>query len=72
MARLHEYQGKALLKEHKIPVPRGGVARTPEEAAEIAQEIDGEVLLISPLAPDWLDNMRIVAQTFADVLGEEK
>ena len=38
------------------------------DAETIAQEIDGEVLLISPLAPDWLDNLRRVAQTFADVL----
>jgi zinc transport system substrate-binding protein len=40
-----------------------------EAADTIAKEIDGEVLLISPLAPDWLDNMRKVAQTFADVLN---
>jgi len=39
-----------------------------ENAETIAQEIGGEVLLISPLAPDWLENMRMVAQTFADVL----
>ncbi len=38
------------------------------DAETIAQEIDGEVLLISPLAPDWLDNLQRVAQTFADVL----
>jgi zinc transport system substrate-binding protein len=43
-----------------------------QDAETIAQEIDGEVLLISPLAPDWLNNMRTVAQTFANVLGKEK
>jgi zinc transport system substrate-binding protein len=41
-----------------------------QDAETIAREIGGEVLLISPLAPDWLENMRTVAQTFADVLGE--
>jgi zinc transport system substrate-binding protein len=41
-----------------------------QDAETIAQEIGGEVLLISPLAPDWLENMRAVAHTFADVLGE--
>jgi zinc transport system substrate-binding protein len=41
-----------------------------EDAETIAQEIGGEVLLISPLAPDWLQNMRTVAQTFANALGE--
>ncbi len=37
-------------------------------AETIAKEIDGEVLLISPLSPDWLANMRQVAQIFASVL----
>ncbi len=40
-----------------------------EDAETIAQEIDGEVLLISPLNPDWLANMRDVAETFAEVLN---
>lgn len=39
-------------------------------AETIANEIGGEVLLISPLAPNWLDNMRRVARAFADVLKE--
>jgi succinyl-CoA synthetase beta subunit len=45
MARLHEYQGKELLKQFKIPVPKGGVARTPEEAYQISDEIGGEVMV---------------------------
>ena len=40
-----------------------------KSAETIAREIDGEVLLISPLAPDWLANMRTVAKTFADVMN---
>jgi zinc transport system substrate-binding protein len=40
-----------------------------QDAETIAQEIDGEVLLISPLSPDWLSNMRDVAETFAEVLN---
>ena len=39
-------------------------------AETIAKEIGGEVLLISPLATDWLDNLRQVADTFAGVLGK--
>jgi zinc transport system substrate-binding protein len=42
-----------------------------QDAETIAEEIGGRVLLISPLAPDWLDNMRSVAETFAQVLGGE-
>lgn len=45
MARLHEYQGKELLKRFKMAVPRGGVARTPEEARQIAEEIGGEAMV---------------------------
>jgi zinc transport system substrate-binding protein len=35
----------------------------------IANEIGGEVLLVSPLAADWLDNLRRVAETFAEAMG---
>jgi zinc transport system substrate-binding protein len=43
-----------------------------ESARTIAREIGGEVLLISPLAPDWMDNLRRVAETFAKVLTEQQ
>jgi zinc transport system substrate-binding protein len=39
-------------------------------AETIADEIGGEVVLISPLEPDWLENMRRVADTFARVLAD--
>jgi succinyl-CoA synthetase beta subunit len=45
MARLHEYQGKQLLQQFKIPIPRGGVARTPQEARQIAEGVGGEVMV---------------------------
>ena len=45
MARLHEYQGKELLRQFKIPIPKGGVARTPEEAYQIAADLGGEVMV---------------------------
>ena len=57
-------------KEEGIQVVFAQPEFSTEDAETIAQEIGGEVLLISPLAPDWLDNMRRVAQAFADVLGE--
>lgn len=38
-------------------------------AETIAREIGGQVLLIDPLAFDWLDNLRRVADTFAQVLS---
>lgn len=41
-----------------------------ENAKTTASEIGGEVLLISPLAPDWLNNLRRVAETFSEVLSQ--
>ena len=41
-----------------------------KDAETIANEIGGKVLLISPLDPGWLDNLRRVADTFADALGQ--
>jgi zinc transport system substrate-binding protein len=59
-------------KEEGIRVVFAQPEFSTQDAETIAKEIGGEVLLISPLAPDWLENMRTVAQTFADVLGKEK
>lgn len=39
-----------------------------EDAATIAEAIEGEVILISPLAYNWLENLQTVADTFAVVL----
>jgi zinc transport system substrate-binding protein len=38
----------------------------------IAQEINGQVILIDPLAEDWLENLRAVAQTFTEVLNSNE
>lgn len=45
MARLHEYQGKKLLAAHGVAVPRGGVARSADEAAEIAKTIGRDIII---------------------------
>jgi succinyl-CoA synthetase beta subunit len=39
LMKIHEYQGKELLKKFGVPVPRGIVARTPDEAFTAAQEL---------------------------------
>jgi succinyl-CoA synthetase beta subunit len=44
--KIHEYQGKALLKDYGVPVPRGIVARTPEEAEAAARELGTEVVVV--------------------------
>ncbi|MCG3123765.1 MAG: hypothetical protein GIKADHBN_02186 [Phycisphaerales bacterium] len=45
MARLHEYQGKAILSAAGIDVPRGGVARSPKEAADRAGSLAGPTVI---------------------------
>jgi succinyl-CoA synthetase beta subunit len=45
MARLHEYQGKALLREEGIHVPQGRPVRTAVDARLVATEIRGTVVL---------------------------
>ncbi|MDJ0935692.1 MAG: malate--CoA ligase subunit beta [Kiloniellales bacterium] len=39
---IHEYQAKELLSGFGVPVPRGGLAYSPEQAAYRAREIGGE------------------------------
>jgi succinyl-CoA synthetase beta subunit len=43
--KIHEYQGKAILKEFGVPVPDGGVAETPAEARAIAERLGGKVVV---------------------------
>ena len=45
MARLHEYQGKAILRQHGLATPRGGPAASPDEAAQVAASLGGPVVL---------------------------
>ena len=44
--KIHEYQGKELLKNYAVPVPRGIVARTPEEAEQAARELGTDVVVV--------------------------
>ena len=43
--KIHEYQAKEILEKFGVPVPRGEVADTPEEAAEIAARLGGRVVV---------------------------
>jgi succinyl-CoA synthetase beta subunit len=44
--KIHEYQGKDLLKTFGVAVPRGLVARTPEEAYNAAKELGTEIVVV--------------------------
>lgn len=43
---IHEYQAKQLLAKFGVTVPRGGVAYTPDEAAEVAKGLGGPVYVV--------------------------
>jgi succinyl-CoA synthetase beta subunit len=43
--KIHEYQAKAILARYGVPVPRGEVARTPDEAEAAARAIGGAVVV---------------------------
>jgi succinyl-CoA synthetase beta subunit len=44
--KIHEYQAKAILKRHGVPVPGGEVASTAADAREIAQHLGGSVVVV--------------------------
>jgi succinyl-CoA synthetase beta subunit len=44
--KIHEYQGKEILRKFNVPVPKGKVAFSPEEAVEAAKELGGNVWVV--------------------------
>jgi succinyl-CoA synthetase beta subunit len=44
--KIHEYQGKELLKHYGVPVPRSIVARTPEEAEQAAKDLGTDIVVV--------------------------
>lgn len=45
--KLHEYQSKTIFAKYGIPIPKGRVAATAEEAKHIAEELGGRVVIKS-------------------------
>ncbi|MFT3835823.1 MAG: ADP-forming succinate--CoA ligase subunit beta [Myxococcaceae bacterium] len=44
--KIHEYQGKQIFKKYGVPVPRGIVAKTPDEAFAAAKELGTKVTVV--------------------------
>lgn len=44
--KIHEYQAKEILRKFNVPVPKGKVAFSPEEAVDAAKEIGGELWVV--------------------------
>jgi succinyl-CoA synthetase beta subunit len=45
--KLHEYQSKRIFAEYGVPIPKGDVASTPEQARQIAARLGGRVVVKS-------------------------
>ncbi|KAI9150286.1 Succinyl-CoA ligase [Paramyrothecium foliicola] len=52
---LHEYQALRILQDYQIPVPRGQIAETAEEAGSIARELGGKCALKAQVLKDGRD-----------------
>jgi len=46
---IHEFQAKAIFHKHGVPVPRGKVAHSSDEARAIAEELGGHVVVKSQI-----------------------
>src|ERR1043165_618806 len=44
--KIHEYQAKAILARHGVPVPRGEVTFTGADSAEIAKRLGTSVVVV--------------------------
>src|SRR5437764_2544531 len=39
--KIHEYQGKEILRAYHVPVPRGHIVSSPQEARQVAETLGG-------------------------------
>jgi succinyl-CoA synthetase beta subunit len=44
--KIHEYQAKAILARHGVPIPRGEVAFNASEAGDIARRLGGSIVVV--------------------------
>jgi succinyl-CoA synthetase beta subunit len=44
--KIHEYQGKEVLRKYGVPTLKGGAAKTPEEAVKAAEAMGGSVWVV--------------------------
>ena len=68
--RFYEFEAKQLLAKQGVPVPKGGVAATPEEAERIAGEVGGATVLKSQVLSGG--RMKAGGVKFADTPAEAK
>jgi succinyl-CoA synthetase beta subunit len=80
MARLHEYQGKAILRQFGIATPQGGIAVTLDEVRKLALEIAASVVVKAQVwvtaragqnLIQFADNPDQAVQAARDLFGRE-
>ncbi|MCH8029563.1 MAG: acetate--CoA ligase family protein, partial [Candidatus Dadabacteria bacterium] len=76
---IHEYQAKAILAQYGVSVPAGRVAFTPDEAEQIAKDLNAEKFVVKAQihaggrgkegGVRLADNPAEVGRTASDMLG---
>ncbi|MGN1062875.1 MAG: ATP-grasp domain-containing protein [Alphaproteobacteria bacterium] len=67
---IHEYQVKRLFQKHGVPILKGGVAYTPEEAVRVAESIGGARWVVKAQIHDGCrDQGYFVEETAGDGSG---
>jgi len=67
---IHEYQAKALLERHGVPVPRGEVAEDAEGAGRIARELGGTVVIKAQITERPLGGVVVAPADQAQAIAE--
>jgi succinyl-CoA synthetase beta subunit len=76
--KIHEFQAKQVLAQYGVPVPKGGVAKSADDAAAIARELGGKVVVKAQIhaggrgkggGVKLANNPEEAAETFSKILG---
>ena len=69
--KIHEYQGKEILRRYGVPTLRGVVVRTPEEAAAATESLGGSVWVVkSQVHAGGRGQGRFTHEVAADVIAD--
>ncbi len=67
--KIHEYQGKEIVRAYNVPVPRGHVASSPQEARQVAEML-GQKLVTPQTGPEGRLVQRVLIEEGCDIAQE--
>src|SRR5256885_11578876 len=70
--KIHEYQGKDILRQFGVPVPRGIPAFTVQEAVEAAQKLGGPVWVVKARSEEHTSELQSPCNLVCRLLLEKK